>query len=600
MRFIPSLPVASILGLAAFGLTACSSAHPSDSGTGAHAATTGASTSGASTSGSGSGGAGAGGETSTSAGSGGEGTGGAPGIPLTRADLLANNTSASPLFTDQYTPGTRWNVPNPKVTSNGDAPASATTAVDMAHGVVSKVPMWKLLYPTATSKPATKIYAETQGWFCTNNGGASISSAANADQCGGHIDIGYDSNAVAHANAEVADMVSRGLDGAILDWSGSSSGLGESSHSTNVHEINSGNLTNVMKAAEATNGKFTFAVVEDEGMQACAGDTTVGPTNGKCPSPLPAAPNGCDVTKQIIADVTFIITNYVKSPAYQTLDGHPVIYFFGVDHAAADNCKSIDWSAVRAGITYTPSPVFVFEDAGGFTHAESGGAYAWPEPTPIASYPGSDPFDDASHLPGFYQAAAKAANTPASYVQGGVFKGFDDVVVNGWVNWSSGGDGNRYMGQQCGKTWLDSFAQAAKAYPASSPIAAIQIPTWDDYEEATEIETGIENYVDVTAKVSGSTLSWSIAASDNAPADCTTALEAGFTLDQTLDHYEVYASTAPDSASAPLTLVAGDIPTTTTSLDLGGKLPAGAQVLYVYAVGKPTLHNHLSPAVSLD
>jgi hypothetical protein len=246
----------------------------------------------------------------------------------------------------------------------------------------------------------------------------------------------------------------------------------------------------------------------------------------------------------------------------------------------------------------------VFEDASGFKHAESGGGYGWVKPTAIASYASStDKFDVASYLPGFYAGAKSAAAAdPSLFVLGSVFKGFDDVVVNGWKVWGkqgASGNGNRYVGQQCGKTWLDSFGAARKAYPESDPIEAIQVPTWDDYEEATEIESGIENYADVTASMSGDTLRWKVSASPKAPEDCTAALapDTGFTLEQTLDHFEVYASSAPGSDTAPLTLIDGDIAPTATSLDMTGKLPSGSHVLYVYAVGKPSIHNHLSAPV---
>jgi len=127
----------------------------------------------------------------------------------------------------------------------------------MTRGVVSKVPVRSLLYPGAT----TKVFIETQAWFCTN-GAVPIPTTANADQCGSHIDVGYDSNAMAHAQAEVADMMSRGFDGALIDWNGQSAGLGAiGQHSTDVAAINAGNISLVMKAAEATAGKFQFALV---------------------------------------------------------------------------------------------------------------------------------------------------------------------------------------------------------------------------------------------------------------------------------------------------------------------------------------------------
>jgi hypothetical protein len=112
---------------------------------------------------------------------------GAPTV-TTLAALLANDTSASPRFVDQYTPAARFSGGASPV-SNGDAPTSTTTAADLRIGRVSKVPVKSLLYPGAT----TQVFVETQSWFCTN-GLTPIPTAQPADQCGSHIDIGYSTN----------------------------------------------------------------------------------------------------------------------------------------------------------------------------------------------------------------------------------------------------------------------------------------------------------------------------------------------------------------------------------------------------------------------
>ena len=138
-----------------------------------------------------------------------------------------------------------------------------------------------------------------------------------------------------------------------------------------------------------------------------------------------------------------------------------------------------------------------------------------------------------------------------------------------------------------------------RARPGSTPLAAakshagalgaVQIATWDDYEEGTEVETGIDNHLAVSAQVSGGTLSWSLAAEANAPSDCTGAIAQGLDLASTVHHFAVYASSDGES----LSLVADDLPATTTSLDLGALVPAGTTKLFVYAVGQPMIHNYL-------
>src|SRR5207249_3044280 len=84
----------------------------------------------------------------------------------------SNNTSAADSFTAQ---------------SNGNAGA----------GNVSKLPLRNLMYAGAT----TKIYAHFVPWF----------------GFGDHMNVGYTSNDTTQVRKQLADMVSRGLDGAIID-----------------------------------------------------------------------------------------------------------------------------------------------------------------------------------------------------------------------------------------------------------------------------------------------------------------------------------------------------------------------------------------------
>ena len=357
-------------------------------------------------------------------------------------------------------------------------------------------------------------------------------------------------------------MRARGLDGAVIDWNGQSTGLGVvDAPSTTVAAINTGAITLFKHEAEAANGAFQFAISEDEGVRACAFKA------------------GCDVTTQIISDIDFLNTHFFGSPAYLKKDNRPVLFFFGVDYTASQAGKSIDWSYVRSHVQ--GNPLFIFENAGGYTHPNNDGAYAWVHPTAIGSYPGSDPFDVKSTLPYFY-SQAKSHSTKMNW--GGAFKGFDDAIVNGW------GGGRRYLGQQCGKTWLDTLAAAEKQ---AAHLDAIQLPTWDDYEEGTELETGIDNHVAVSGALSGSSLSIHLAAEAGAPSDCTGAIAGGLDLATTLDHLAIYASADGEG----LALVADQIAPSTETLDLAGKIPSGATELFIYAIGKPMIHNHVSSAI---
>ena len=102
------------------------------------------------------------------------------------------------------------------------------------------------------------------------------------------------------------------------------------------------------------------------------------------------------------------------------------------------------------------------------------------------------------YLDRFY---SKAQNSN-KIAMGSAYKGFDDSEAG----WGKG----RVIDQQCGKTWLATFAEAGRFYSSSHQLPALIIPTWNDYEEGTEIETGIDNCVNLQASASDEGLTWTV------------------------------------------------------------------------------------------
>jgi len=91
------------------------------------------------------------------------------------ASQTANNTSASSSFQSQR---------------NGNLGANN----------VSKVDLHSLLY----SRSTTKVYAQLLLWFGQS----------------GHINVGYNSADPEQVHRQITDMISRGIDGVIIDWYG--------------------------------------------------------------------------------------------------------------------------------------------------------------------------------------------------------------------------------------------------------------------------------------------------------------------------------------------------------------------------------------------
>ncbi len=387
-------------------------------------------------------------------------------------------------------------------TSNNTSAADGFQAQsdgNLGAGNVSKVDIHTLLYPGND----TKVIAHFMPWWGDPR----------------HIDVGYSSHDPAQIHKQIMDMISRGVDGVIIDWYGS-------------QDYTDQTAKLVMAEAEQHAG-FTFALMVDKGaigLSACS---------------------GCTPQQTLINQVQYVEQNYIPSPAYMRINGRPVITNFDIDLH-----YTIDWTAVQAATSTNPD--FIFQHAAGFTHVLSGGSYPWVEPT-TTDY-------GMSYLNKFYAAGLAA---PSEYTIAGAYKGFNDTLASWGLD--------RIMDQQCGQTWLETFAEINSLYNSGLQVPAVQLVTWNDYEEGTEIETGIDNCFSITPSLSGSSLQWSITGNEN-----------------TIDHYVVYVSTDGQNLMVLNTMTPGS-----RSLDLSTySLAPGNYVVFVQAVGKPTLINHMSAPVN--
>ena len=109
----------------------------------------------------------------------------------------------------------------------------------------------------------------------------------------------------------------------------------------------------------------------------------------------------------------------------------------------------------------------------------------------------------------------------------------------------------------------------------------MQLATWNDYEEGTEVETGVDNCITLGAPtIAGETLSWSLVKSD-----------ATYASTSTIGSFSIYTGTP-----SPTTLFASGIAATATSHAAPAR--AAGQNVWVYMVGQPLIQNRLSAAVS--
>lgn len=333
-----------------------------------------------------------------------------------------------------------------------------------------------------------------------------------------HLSVGYSSTDPAQIKRQINDMISRGIDGVIMVWYGPNNSIDRAAQL-------------VMNEAEEHPG-FMFALMVDHGAilwDSCA---------------------GCTPQQALIQQLQYVERTYFSSPAYLRVNGQPVVTNFDIDRN-----YQIDWNGVSAALATRPA--FLFQNGSGFSHTLSDGAYSWVMPTTTDS--GMD------YLTSFYQTGSAFS---AEQTWGATYKGFNDTLAS----WGS----DRIMEQGCGQTWLQTFSQINSLYSSENQLPSLQLVTWNDYEEGTEIESGIDNCVSLSAAMAGNSLQWNVSGNEN-----------------TINNYTVYVSTDGQNLM-PL----GDQAVGSRSLDMCSyALPTGGEyTLYVQAIGKPTLRNQISGA----
>jgi PKD repeat protein len=341
-----------------------------------------------------------------------------------------------------------------------------------------------------------------------------------------HYNVGYNSADPVQVNRQVTDMLSRGISGAILDWYGPNHTLED-------------NTAKALKAeAESRGGAFTFAIMEDGGALSSCGATA-----------------GCDVTQRFINDLNYAYSNYVVSPNYLRIQGRPIYFTFGTENFA------IDWTRVTAGVQGTPA--FIFENAGGFSLPMSIGAYGWPQPLLVTT---QDPMA-LNYLTDFFW---NANHFPNEFTFGVTYKGFDDTLAS----WSA----NRHIQQNCGQTWLGTFARTNQNFSASKQIPFLQLVSWNDYEEGTALEMGIDNCVLISGAVDANgNLGWSI----------------GGGQENTIDHYSIFISQDGQNLMKLSDVAAGQHNLNVDSYNFG----SGTYSLFIKAWGQPSITNKMSAAI---
>lgn len=296
---------------------------------------------------------------------------------------------------------------------------------------VSKLNVHGLLYSGHT----TKVLVHWIPWF---DGGLDSG-----------INVNYSTSDPTYVNNMLTDLISRGVDGVIVDWMGQG----------NITDAGALVLqTKIQGRTSEQAVQMSFAIMCDEQL---LGNTS-----------------GANNQAKLLNALAYLNTQYVGDPAYLHYNGKPLMFDFGLTAQSG-----IDWNAIQ---TAYPNLQWVHLDNAtspdGFGIPSSAGSFLWVNPN---SNPNNT---DLSTATDFY---SRALTHTSQIAMGACYKGFNS---NPYAPW----DGNVYVNQQNGQTWLNLFGFINSNFSTSHQLPFLQLVTWDDYYEGTALETGISGGLTMT------------------------------------------------------------------------------------------------------
>jgi hypothetical protein len=341
-----------------------------------------------------------------------------------------------------------------------------------------------------------------------------------------HINIGLNCNTTAYVAAMIADMKNRGFNGVVIDWYGQG-------HTTD-------GVTQKIKSylASIPGNTFTYIIMVDKGVQGGTG------------------------TNNLVSQIQYCQSQYFNDPNYEheaSAGGKPILMFFGVRSALGASVMA-DLKVETGG-----NMVWVEQGTGYLSESWEDQCFEWTEQF-NNGVSASDPFNLAGVTRDY--PAIKSFGKKAFGAMCGNFNG----TLTRSVSWSMG----KYLPSSNGLCVVQRAATINSQVPPG--MTRMQWTTWSDWEEGTQVESGIENNFSLTAQINSSNvLSWVISGDE-----------------RTIDHYEIYAATNGINAAFLGSTRSGIHQTNLTAVNF----PAGNYQLYVDAIARPCIRDHISPPVT--
>ncbi len=342
------------------------------------------------------------------------------------------------------------------------------------------------------------------------------------------VEFGVNNDTDEWVEAAIRDMKSRGFDGAIIDWWGPENPI----HSVTMR------IKNFLSTQPK--GFFTYIIMIDRVQDA----------------------------GELKSLVAYCEETFFNDLNYEREDGKPILMFFGVEpNIGAANMAAVKEESKMPAV-WVPHHR-LWEASPSLGEDWNDGVFAWSSDFKDGVDP-KDPYNLAD-VTMFY---TKVARYPSKKIFGAMCASFNGTLT-GRKDWSLG----KYLPSDDGACLIERAKRIDRVITPN--VTRMQWVTWQDYEEGSAVEQGIENSISVAAAVSGENLTWTV--------------RGGTGDERTIDHYDVYASIDGRQAAH---LAAVPVGVRQLKLDRGRFDSGKKYQLYVNAVGRPCIRDHLSPAVA--
>jgi hypothetical protein len=272
--------------------------------------------------------------------------------------------------------------------------------------------------------PPIKIYANWMGWFIST-GGKHPAGVCQSDD-----------PSTVRKQIRMAKAI--GVDGFIVDWYGNNPDQAAPTNQATME---------LMVLCEEEN--FEFSIMLDSGIFKWQAD---------------ASTTGVIQRNNILnTAMNYVSSKFMTSPAYSKIGGLPVVWEFGL------RSNSIDMTAFTKAF---PNVLMMYQDT--LAAGANAGSYAWVNGFPNAG---------VQYLQNYMSAHAKDL-TP---VVPCLFWQFDDHDPKAPANSIWGGPA-RLIDAQWGDTLTGCVNAVRTALATAKNIPAVQLCTWNDYDERTYFE----------------------------------------------------------------------------------------------------------------